>query len=77
MSDPIDCPWCGEWTRTIYVNGSEKCPRCKRTVEDCCNGEQANESKPRKDDTVLDTVRDEASDKIVSQPIPKTAANVG
>jgi uncharacterized paraquat-inducible protein A len=39
----IDCPYCGEWTSTIHVHGSEKCPRCHRTIEDCCNGEQAQD----------------------------------
>ena len=57
MSDPINCPYCGEWTRTIYVHGSEKCPRCKRTVEDCCNGEQQQ---------VVDTKIDPAI--LVSEP---------
>jgi len=68
-TDAINCPWCREWTGTTHINGSEKCPRCK-TVEDCCNGEQANEpNKPRKDDTVLDADRNETSNTIVSWPI--------
>ena len=39
--EPRDCPWCGEWTRLIPMGGHYACPRCKRPVVDCCDGEKA------------------------------------
>ena len=39
--DAVECSWCGEWTRLEYVNGHMSCPRCKRVLRDCCDGERA------------------------------------
>jgi carbonic anhydrase len=38
--EPSNCPWCGEWSRYIVVNGHYECGRCKNVVADCCDGEQ-------------------------------------
>lgn len=38
---PLDCPWCGAWTRPIMIRGHYECGRCKRPITDCCDGEQA------------------------------------
>ena len=38
--DAVECSWCGEWTRLEYVNGHMSCPRCKRVLRDCCDGER-------------------------------------
>jgi hypothetical protein len=41
---PIDleehCPWCGEWTHYVMIRSHYECPRCRRPVADCCDGEQ-------------------------------------
>lgn len=38
--DAIECPWCGEWTRLEFTRGKYVCPRCRRPVRDCCDGER-------------------------------------
>jgi sarcosine oxidase delta subunit len=39
-ADAIECPWCGEWTRLEFTRGKYICPRCRRPVRDCCDGER-------------------------------------
>ena len=36
------CPWCGQVTRYTHVAGHVQCDACKRVVQDCCNGERAD-----------------------------------
>ena len=38
---PIDCPWCGEWTRPVFHSAKYICGRCRGPIVDCCDGEQA------------------------------------
>ena len=38
----IECPWCGQWTRTEFIQSHVICISCKRPVEDCCDGETAD-----------------------------------
>ena len=53
--EPSNCPWCGEWSRYIVVNGHYECPRCKNVVADCCDGEQACpvDTPPQKPSTTI------------------------
>ena len=38
------CPFCMEKSETrLYVHGHLQCPKCKKVVDDCCQGETVNE----------------------------------
>ena len=41
----MDCPWCGQATRLELVKGHYQCTSCKRSVLDCCDGEQEKDQK--------------------------------
>ena len=41
MRDLMVCPWCGGVTRPFMKNGHYDCGRCNKPVEDCCDGETA------------------------------------
>ena len=58
--DAVDCPWCGEWTRPVQVNGHYECLRCKRVLMDCCDGERAQPDSERfKKSQIQSTPREE------------------
>lgn len=42
-----NCPWCGEWTKYVMIRSHYECPRCKRPVKDCCDGEQEEKALER------------------------------
>jgi hypothetical protein len=35
------CPWCGAPTPANYVHGHVQCVACKKNIDPCCEGEQA------------------------------------
>jgi hypothetical protein len=37
----LRCPWCGAPTPANYVHGHVQCVACKRNIDPCCEGEQA------------------------------------
>ena len=43
--EALECPWCcretGEWSRLEFTRSKYVCPRCRRPVRDCCDGETA------------------------------------
>lgn len=45
--DLIDCPWCGGVTRPISVHGHYQCGRCRKNIDECCQGETANKKPAR------------------------------
>mgnify|MGYP003123919809 CR=1 FL=1 len=48
MTEMIECPWCGQWTRLIEVRSHLECPVCRRAVYDCCDGETADAERDEK-----------------------------
>ncbi len=37
----IQCPWCGQPTRVIYVHGHGQCELCGTNIDECCRGESS------------------------------------
>lgn len=37
----VRCPWCGAPTPANYVHGHVQCLGCKKNIDPCCEGEQA------------------------------------
>ncbi len=46
--EPIECPWCGEFTRPMPMRAHYVCGRCFRPLMDCCDGETACEVPEKK-----------------------------
>ena len=40
------CPWCGQYQRTVRVSGHDECSSCHRPIRDCCDGETATAPLP-------------------------------
>ena len=51
--NPLDCPWCGAWTRPVFKRAHYECGRCGRILVDCCDGETAEPHSEDVTDTAI------------------------